>query len=326
VRAIVVRRFGGPEVLEIEELPLPVPGPGELLVRLHAVGVNPVEAYVRSGIGVPPALPYTPGSDAAGVVEAVGGPAAADTPPVGARVYVYGSINGTYAEYALCRPEHVFALADDLSFAQGAGLGVPYGTAYRALFQRAGACAPQTVLVHGATGGVGLAAVQLAATAGLTVVATGSTEEGRRLALAQGAAHAVDHGAEDHLERAFSLTGGKGFDVIVEMRSELNLGRDLAVLAPAGRVACVGNRGPGNEGAVGVNARDLMRREGAVLGVMLPNADHAEVRAIHRALAAGAADGAVRPVVAREYPLEQAVAAHRDLLERSSLGKFVLVP
>jgi NADPH2:quinone reductase len=203
---------------------------------------------------------------------------------------------------------------------------VPYGTAYRALFQRADARAAQTVLVHGATGGVGLATVQLAAAAGLAVVATGSTEEGRRLALAQGAANAVDHGAADHLEQAVALTGGTGFDVIVEMRSDLNLGRDLAVLAPAGCVVCVGNRGPGNEGTVGVNARDLMRREGTVLGVMLPNADHADVRAIHRALADGVADGAVRPVVAREYPLEQAGTAQRDLLEHAALGKLVLAP
>jgi NADPH2:quinone reductase len=339
VRTVIVRGFGGPEMLRLEDVPPPAPGPGQLLVRLLAVGVNPVDAYIRSGIGSRPPLPYTPGEDGAGVVERLG----PDTgvwadgrnggschtpfmPAVGERVYLYGSVGGTYAEYALCRPEHVHPLPERLSFDEGAAIGVPYGTAYRALFQRAAATAGETVLVHGATGGVGLATVQLAATAGLQVIASGSSEEGRRLALANGAAHAVDHTDDDHFEQIRTITGGQGVDVVVESRSDLNLGRDLTVLAPGGRVICVGNRGPGNQGEVAVNARDLMRREGAILGVFLPAPGCRALADIHATLAQGLVDGTLKPVVARRYPLAQAADAHRELMAGHSMGKFVLQP
>jgi NADPH:quinone reductase len=336
MHAIVVRRLGGPEVLRLEEVPLPHPGPGEVLVRLYAAGVNPADTYVRSGIAGQPSLPYTPGDDAAGVVAEVGagdvaraaGADLGDAPPPtpGQRVYLYASIGGTYAEYALCRPQHVLVLPDGLSFAQGAAIGVPYGTAYRALFQRADAVAGETVLVHGASGAVGLAAVQLAAAAGLFVIATGGSEEGRRLALENGATHALDHNDEEHFRQALALTEGRGIDVLVESRSDVNLGRDLTVLAQGGRVVCVGNRGPGNQGEVSVNARDLMRREADVRGVFLPGAGSRGITAIHAALAEGLADGTLKPIVSREFPLAEAARAHEDLMSGHSLGKFVLLP
>jgi NADPH2:quinone reductase len=324
VRAIVVRCLGEPEVLRLEEVPLPAHGAGELLVRLLAVGVNPADTYVRAGFAGRHDLPYTPGDDAAGIVEAVG--AGVDEPAVGESVYLHGSLTGTYAEYALCLPEHVHPLPDGLSLAQGAAIGVPYGTAYRALFQRAGAQPGETVLVHGATGAVGLATVQLAAAAGLYVVGTGGSEEGRRLALANGAANALDHTLGDHLEQALALIGDRGFDVIIEMRSDLNLGGDLRVLAQSGRVVCIGNRGPSNQGEVLVNARDLMRRDGAVLGMFLPNASKEDMASIHRALAEGLEQGLLHPIVARELPLQEAAVAHRTLMTGHSLGKLVLVP
>jgi NADPH2:quinone reductase len=311
MRAIRVHEFGDPEVLRLEELPELRPVDDEVLVRVQAAGVNPVDTYVRAGAyGKLPALPYTPGSDAAGVAQ-----------DDGARVYVAGSLSGTYAEYALCRRDQVRPLPDQLSFAQGAALGVPYVSAYRALFQRARARAGETVLVHGASGGVGLAAVQFALLAGLTVVGTASSDAGLELVVAQGAARAFDHRDPLHLQAAFDTTGGRGFDLIVELLANVNLGDDLTALAPRGRVVVIGSRG-----TVEIDPRDLMIAEGAVLGMLLANATAKELAEAHAAIGAGLRDGSLRPVVSRELPLAEAARAHRHVMERPSLGKIVLVP
>ncbi len=310
MRAIRVREFGGPDVLRLEELPEPEPVDDEVLVRVQAAGVNPVDTYVRAGAyGKLPALPYTPGSDAAGVLQD------------GARVYVAGSLSGTYAEYALCRRDQVRPLPEYLSYAQGAALGVPYVTAHRALFQRAEARAGETVLVHGASGGVGLATVQFALAAGLAVVGTAGSDAGRELIAAQGAARVFDHRDPLHLQAAFATTGGRGFDLIVELLANLNLGDDLTALAPRGRVVVVGSRGP-----VELDPRDLMNAEGVVLGMLLANATTEDLAAAHAAIGAGLRDGWLRPVVSRELPLAEAARAHRHVMERPALGKIVLVP
>jgi NADPH2:quinone reductase len=324
MRAIVVTELGGPEVMHIEELPTPAPGPGELLVRVKAAGVNPVDTYIRAGVGARPALPYTPGDDGAGELAGFGEGTEESGRRAGDRVYLSGSLTGTYAEYAVCRRDQVHPLPSRTSFVEGAGVGVPYVTAYRALFQRAAARAGETVLVHGATGGVGLAAVQLAAAGGLTVIATGGSVEGRRLALANGASEVLDHGAADHFDAVLQLTHDHGVDVVLEMRSDLNLGRDLPLLARDGRVVCIGNRGSRNEGQVAVNARDLMRCDGIILGMLLPNADRETLAAAHRALDEGLAAGELRPVVTRELPLEEAARAHREVMQSPSLGNIVL--
>ena len=321
--AVQVHEFGDPDVLRLERVQDPVPGPGQVLVAVRAAGVNPVETYVRGGLGIHPPLPYTPGSDAAGVVVAAGA-GVADVAP-GDRVYTHGSLSGTYAELALCDAQQVSPLPEPLDFAAGAAIGVPYATAHHALFARGRARRGETVLIHGAAGGVGIAAVQLAAAAGLRVIGTASTAEGRRLVLSEGASHALDHASPEHGEELLELTGG-GVDLIVEMRSDVNLGGDLRLLAPRGRVLCVGNRGPQNQGEVSVNARELMRREGDILGVMLTESDPAQLAVLHAELAAGFRSRALRPAVSRSYPLAEAAAAHRDIAGGHTIGKLVLVP
>src|SRR5436190_4552437 len=152
MKAIRVHEFGGPEVLRLEDAPTSPPGPKEVLVRMHAIGVNPVETYIRAGTYArKPALPYTPGNDGAGVVERVG--PEVNQFKVGDRVYTAGSISGTYAEFALCEIAQVHPLPANVSFAQGAAMVTPYATAYRGLFQRGHAKPGETVLVHGAGGG-----------------------------------------------------------------------------------------------------------------------------------------------------------------------------
>src|SRR2546427_6484215 len=213
MKAICIHTFGEPEVMQLEEIPDPQPGPGQVVVRVQAVGVNPVETYIRSGIYPKPPTPYTPGADGAGVVEAIGEGVTRVT--VGDHVYTAGSVSGTYAEQALCKESQVHPLPERASFAQGAAVNVPYATAYRALFQRAQASPGEVVFVHGASGGVGIAAVQLARAAGMTVIGTAGTEQGRRLVAEQGAHHVLNHRASGYLEQVLALTNGRGADIIL---------------------------------------------------------------------------------------------------------------
>jgi NADPH2:quinone reductase len=320
MKAIRVHGFGGPEVLRLEEVPTPQPGPGEMLVRMHVTGVNPVETYIRAGTYARlPELPYTPGNDGAGVVEHVGSGVTEFKP--GDRVYTAGSISGTYAEFALCKNEQVHPLPANISFAQGASVGTPYATAYRGLLQRGGAKSGETVLVHGASGGVGTAAVQLARAHGLRVLGTAGSDDGIKLARQQGAHEVFDHRTPDHFEQIMKVTGGHGVDVIVEMLANVNLGKDLTILAKGGRVVIIGSRG-----RVEINPRDTMQRDADVRGMILPNTPPAELASIHAALVAGLENGTLHPVIGKEFPLADAAQAHRAVMESAALGKIVLVP
>lgn len=319
MKAIRVHQFGGPEALRLEETPTPTPAPGQVLVCVKAAGVNPVDTYLRSGSNPALPLPYTPGLDAAGIVTAVGDGVNSVAP--GARVYTAGTISGAYAEFVLCEEKQVHPLPANISLAQGAGLNVPYATAYRALFQRAQAKAGETVLVHGASGGVGIAAVQIARAAGLIVIGTGGTEAGRQLIAEQGAHHVLDHRKPDYLERAMAFTGGRGMNIILEMLANVNLGKDLPLLAMKGRVVIIGSRGK-----VEITPRDLMSRDADVRAMMLFNASAAELAEIHAALFAGLENGTLRPIVGREMPLTDAARAHTTVMEPGAYGKIVLVP
>jgi NADPH2:quinone reductase len=320
VKAIRVNAFGGPEVLGLEEMAMPQPGLGEVLVRMHAAGVNPVETYIRAGTYARlPELPYTPGNDGAGVVEQVGSGVTEFNP--GDRVYTAGSLSGTYAEFALCKKEQVHRLPANVSFTQGAAVGTPYATAYRGLVQRADAKPGETVLVHGASGGVGTAAVQLARAHGLRVFGTAGSDDGIKLARQQGAHEMFDHRAPDHFEQIIKATGGRGVDVIVEMLANVNLGKDLTILGKGGRVVIIGSRG-----RVEIDPRNTMQRDADVRGMILPNTPPAELASIHAALVAGLENGALRPVIGKEFPLADAAHAHRAVIEPGALGKIVLVP
>jgi NADPH2:quinone reductase len=320
VKAIRVSEYGGPAVLKVEEVPTPQPGPGQLLVRNHAVGINPVDTYLRSNTdNRGPKLPYTPGSDAAGVIEAVGAGVTVAKP--GDRVYVGGTVSGAYAELSLCEQGQVHPLPAGASYAQGAAINVPYATAYHALFNRAHGEAGETVLVHGASGGVGIGAVQLARARGLTVIGTASTERGRRMVAEQGAQHVLDHTAVGYLDEAVKLTGGRGPDIIMEMLANVNLQKDLGAIAMRGRIVVIGNRG-----MVEINARLAMNRDAAILGMALNHATPAQLAGIHAALVEGLRNGSLRPVIAQELPLAQAAKSHEAVMEAGHHGKVVLVP
>jgi len=324
MKSIRVKEFGAPEVMHLEDLPDPVPGPGDVLVRVRAAGVNPVDAYIRTGTYArKPPLPYTPGSDGAGDVEAVG--AEVKGFARGDRVYIAGFGNspagaGTYAELAVCSPSQLYHLPARTTYGQGAALGVPYATAYRALFHRAAARPGETVLVHGATGGVGIAVVELAHAHGMRVIGTGGTDAGLTMAREHGADVVVNHGAASYTEEITRATGGRGLDVIVEMAAHVNLDRDLGLLAKHGRVVVVGSRG-----RIEIDPRLTMGRDAAVLGMTLFNASDHDVAEIHAALVAGLANGTLNPVVGKALPLPQAALAHETVMKPGALGKIVLV-
>lgn len=319
MRAVQMSEFGGPEVMKVVHVPMAEPGEGQVQVRIHAAGVNPVDAYIRAGTyPTLPELPYIPGKDAAGVVTALGG--GVSHLHAGQRVYVAGLASGAYAEALVCPAAAVHALPEFLDFTQGAAVGLPYGTACYALFSRAKAKPGETVLVHGATGAVGLAAVQFALAAGLTVLATGGSPEGRNLVANQGPVQVFDHHDGDRVARIMEATGGRGVDLVLEMMANVNLATDLEILAQGGRVAVIGSRG-----AIRIDPRAAMQRNAAILGTMIVHATSEEMRGVHAAIGAGLANGVLKPVVARAYPLEDAAAAHNDILTNKAAGKLVLV-
>jgi NADPH2:quinone reductase len=320
MKAIRVSEYGGPSVLKVEEIPALQPGPSQVLVRNHAVGVNPVDTYLRSNTdNRGPKLPYTPGSDAAGVVEAVGASVSGVKP--GDRVYFGGTPTGAYAEMALCERAQIHPLPPSITFSQGAAVNVPYATAYHALFNRGHGQPGETVLVHGASGGVGIGAVQLARARGMTVIGTASTDRGRKLVHEQGAHHVLDHGAPGSLDDLMKLTGGRGVDVVLEMLANVNLEKDLGILAMRGRIVVIGNRG-----SVQINARLAMNKDAAILGMALFHATPAQLGGIHAALVEGLRSGTLRPIIAQELPLAQAPRAHEAVMEGGHYGKIVLVP
>jgi len=323
MKAIRVHSFGGPEVLRLEDIAEPQAGPGQVLVRVKAVGVNPVDVSIRNGAYKNVVPPYIPGSDAAGVVEAAGDGVAGVRP--GDRVFLTGTTSpgftGAYAEFALSRAGQVHPLPERLTFPQGAAIYVPYGTAYRSLVQRAKARAGETVFVHGASGGVGIASVQIGRALGLRVIGTASTDRGRELVLKEGAHHVLDHKDPGYLQKLTALTDGKGPDIILEMASHLNLGKDLTVIAKFGRIVIIGCRGP-----VEINPRDAMLRDAVLLGMHLGNPTETEAAAIWAGLEAGFANGTFRPVIGRELPLAEAAQAQKAVMEQSAYGKIILVP
>jgi len=320
MKAIRVHEFGGPEQLKLDEIPTPKPAAGQVLVKVHAAGVNPYDTYMRAGTyPVKPSLPYTPGSDAAGVIESVGD--GVKKVKSGDRVYTARTLSGAYAEFALALESQVHPLPANISFAQGSGIYVPYGTAYFALHNSAEARASETVLIHGASGGVGTAAIQLARSMGLTVFGTAGTAKGLALVRKEGAHQAFDHTKPGYTDEIMKATGGRGVDVVLEMLANVNLSADMKLLATDGRVIVIGNRGE-----VTINARDIMGKRGSIRAFTLWVVTDSEAADIFAGLNAGLESGTLRPVVGKELPLKDAAQAHIDIMPPGSHGKIALIP
>uniref|UniRef100_A0A673U150 Quinone oxidoreductase n=1 Tax=Suricata suricatta TaxID=37032 RepID=A0A673U150_SURSU len=286
MRAIRVFEFGGPEVLKLQsDVAVPTPKDHQVLIKVHACGVNPVETYIRSGTYKrKPHLPYTPGSDVAGVIEAVGDHVSFKK---GDRVFTTSTISGGYAEYALAADHTVYPLPEKLDFKQGAAIGIPYFTAYRALLHSARVKAGESVLVHGASGGVGLAACQIARAYGLEVLGTAGTEEGQNVVLQNGAHKVFNHREHNYIDK----------------------------------IKVVGSRGP-----IEINPRDTMTMESSIIGVSLYSSTKGEFRQYAAALQAGMEIGWLKPVIGSQYPLEKVAQAHENIIHSSgATGKMILL-
>ncbi len=326
MQSIIVTQHGGPEVLILQDgADLPAPAAGEVLVKLEAIGVNPVETYLRQGANnYSVNFPWTPGSDGAGRIEALG--AGASLFHVGQRVYVAGTLTGTYAQKCLCTLAQVHPLPLAVSFEEGACIGVPAATAWRALADIGQAKRNETVLIHGASGGVGLAAVQIAKAAGLFVIGTASTEAGRKRVKEAGADAVLDHQDPKHLEEAARLAGGgqlkqAGIHLVLEMLANVNLGDDLKWLAQGGRVVVIGSRGE-----VRINPRDLMVKDASVRGMSLMNITSQDRVRIHAGLGAMLARKELRLAVKAVFPLAQAAQAHAAVMRPGAGGNIVMKP
>ena len=320
MKAIRVHETGEPNVLKLEEIPDPLPAAGQVVVKIYAAGVNPVETYRRAGkapynLGI---FPYTPGSDGAGTIAALGSDV--EGWRVGDRVYLCAPKgSGTYAELALCDASEIYALLQSVSFEQGAALGVPYATAHRALFGKAAAQAGEFVFIHGATGGVGVAAIQLAQAAGLKVGGSAGSAEGEAFLESLGVRYTTNHNAPDYLSDVLGMTCGRGCDIILEMLANENLGRDPQVLAPFGRIVVVGNRG-----SVEVNPRDWMSRDATVYGMTLFNTTPEQRNQIHGDIRTGLEKGDLKPIIGQEFSLQEAPQAHTAVMQSGARGKVVL--
>ena len=316
--AIVVDEYGSEDVLKISKVPNPSLESDQVLVRVYAAGVNPVDTYIRAGnhVSAPP-VPFTPGKDGAGIVSRVGDDVKSFKE--GDRVYLGGSVTGTYAEYAVAHESQTHLLPDGVSFSQGAGVFVPYATAYRALVQKGGASADSRVFIHGASGAVGLAAIQFAKRAGIrTIVGSASSEAGKKVVIDAGASGVFDHSREGYLDQAKCEFGR--FDLIIEMLADVNLVNDFKLIDKRGTIVIVGSRG-----TLEFTPRLAMTSDVTIKGMSLFNASKESMAEILSSINEGLTDGSLSPLVSNEFELADAAEAHREVIAKPSSGKIVLV-
>ena len=327
MRAVVVKELGPPESLSIEDVPAPAPGDGEVLIDLHACSINyPDLLFIEGKYQVLPDLPFSPGFDAAGVVKAVDGGVKNLKP--GDRVMVRLPKGGGYAEQATSAEHFCYPLPDDMSFVDAAAMGMVYQTAYFGLLDRGQYQEGETVLVNGASGGVGIAAVQLAKALGATVLAAVSKPEKGEVVRAAGADHVIDLSADDLREslrqQVFAVTDGKGADVILDPIGGAVFEASLRALAWRGRIVIIGYAS-GDIPSVKTNY--IMIKNIAVSGLSAANYLHRTPEWMARAqqeLFDLYTQGKLKPHVMKTYPLEDYLAALTVIRNREVQGKVVL--
>lgn len=323
VKAIRFHRLGGPEVLQLEEVPDPQPGEGEVLIRVRAAGVNFGDTMFREGrYLVRPAFPQIPGMEAAGEVEALG--AGVTGLQVGDRVMVLGG-SGAYAERLVVRPQTCFPLPEGLTFEQGAALPVQGLTAHHMLTLVGRVRPGETVLIHAAAGGVGSLAVQLAKQLGARVIGTVGADEKLDLVRSLGADLALNHRTTDLVAAVREFSGKRGVDVILEMVGGTEVyAKNLSLLGQFGRMVVFGAASGDAHGTV--EPISLMTKNASVSGYYLTAVlRHRELCAPPLAqMAAAAIDGSLRILVGKTYPLAEAAAAQQDIAQRGTTGKLVL--
>ena len=322
MKAIRIRATGGPEALEFDELPLPAPGPGQVLIRVEACGVNFIEVYQRTGF-YPVALPDTPGSEAAGLVVVPGEGVVGFRP--GDKV-ASTSVIGAYAEYALVPADRLVRIPQGITTHQAAAVLLQGMTAHYLTHDTCPLVPGDTCLVHAAAGGTGLLLVQMAKKRGARVIGTTSSEEKAALARQAGADDVILYTKEDFVERTRALTGGAGVRVVYDSVGRTTFLPGLDCLATRGMMVLFGQ----SSGAVDPVEPALLQRKGSLfltrptLNHYIVTADELQARAT--AVLAAVAAGTLTVRIGAEFPLVQAAQAHRELEGRRTTGKLLLVP
>jgi NADPH2:quinone reductase len=323
VKAMVCEAFGGPEVLALRELPdPPPPGPGEIQIRIRARGVQYVDVLMLAGkYQFRPEPPFIPGSEAAGEVIAVGPDVSGFA--IGDRVMSRHSL-GACAELGNAKAELCDKVPDALTLEQAGVFRGAYATAYHALLQRGRMQANEWVLAHGAAGGIGIAAIQVAKLFGARVIATASTEEKRAACLEEGADHAIDYRG-GFVDQVKALTGGRGVDIVYDPIGDKVAEESLRCLAWCGRLLILGFLGGG---PTNIRSNYLLIKGIDAIGVRiggLNEADPALAIANTHTLIDLAAQGLLRPRISHRFRLDQAAEALRAVIDRKVIGKAVLV-
>jgi NADPH:quinone reductase len=323
MKAVVCEAFGGPEVLALRELPdPPPPGPAELQVRIRARGVQYVDVLMLAGkYQFRPEPPFIPGGEGAGEIVAVGPDVAGFKP--GDRVMSRQRL-GAFAELGNCKAEECDLIPSALSLEQAAVFRNVYHTAYHALLQRGRLKSGEWVLIHGAAGGIGLPAIQIAKLRGAHVIATASTDEKRSVCLEEGADHAIDYQA-GFRDKVVELTGGRGVDIVYDPVNGPTFEESLRCLAWGGRILILGFLG----GAPALARTNYLLIKGIeAIGVRIGglNEAHPDIAAANvRTLVELAGQGKLKPRIWRSFPLERAAVAMQALIDRKVIGKAVLV-
>jgi len=324
MRALTCTAFDEPETLTVTEQPTPGPGPGEVLIRVQAASVNYPDALMVQGkYQVRPPLPFTPGAEAAGTVEAVG--EGVTHLKVGQRVAAFTG-TGAFATHLIAPATATLALPDDLDLNVAATLPLAYGTAMHALIDRGQLKAGETLLVLGAAGGVGLAAVMIGKALGARVIAAASTGEKLDLARAHGADEVINYADTDLKAAVAELTGKKGVDVILDPVGDRWAESAFRAIAWGGRYLVIGFAG----GEIPRLPLNLPLLKGAsIVGVFWGEYARRDPRGNARhltQLAAWVQSGTLKPEISRAYTLQEAPQAMRDLLERRVTGKVIITP
>lgn len=317
MKSVKVYDFGDNNVLKISEGNLPTINKNEVVVNVKFAGVNPADTYIRTGdySFFKPNLPYIPGFDGSGIIEQVG--ENVTDLKKGDRVFVVSTVKtlntGTYAEKVICDFQSIRKLPSFLSFEQGASLGIAAITAYRALVQRGNLISGETVLIHGASGGVGSIAIQIAKYLGAKVIGTAGTKKGEVVIKDKGADIVLNHKEKDYLNSIENV------DLIIEMAANINLEKDLDILKKYGRLVIVGNRGE-----VNFNPRLTMEKEADILGMAIWNANEKETTDCLNNIKKLIDDRAIEPVVGEIFDINYVQEAHKKVLEEKYPGKLLL--
>jgi NADPH:quinone reductase len=322
MKAVVADPLGGPEALKYIDQPTPQPSPGEVLIKLEAIGVNFIDVYFRNGTYKAPESPVKLGSEGAGTIAAVGEGVSL---PVGQRV-AYAMTRGSYAEYAVVPQQTVVALPQSVAFEDAAAVMLQGMTAHYLTYSTFPLKPGQTCLVHAAAGGAGLLIVQLAKIAGATVIGTVSTQEKAQLARERGADHLILYTEQDFVAEVKRLTGNRGVDVVYDSVGSTTFHKSLDCLRPRGMLVSFGQ----SSGVVGQIDPLVLSQKGSLfltrpsLGNYI--SDPAELKQRSSDLFTWIADGRLHVRIHKTYKLAEAAEAHRDLEARKTSGKLLLKP